>query len=493
MRRCKMTAFLVMAVLMMMALKAKAAFPADMDKKPVICRPLYEATSGIQYYSDPGLTIKKGVADGRNFVLSATKVQGDAIYGSFDLNGKKETGWFNQNIFVEDGNYEDEYYTVRSSMDVYRDRDLDETQDTIRKYSGVIVIGKGKGCRQVIYQRRNKEGYGIGWMDADTLKNTLVYDGREKQTLADGEYIFRCGYRDDANGGVPLVVQTKLKEYSPSRFTISHVSNDKYYIQDSQTQKYLTVNTKDNGLSYGINLTKEADPQNSLFKLTRVNGSYRLQSLKSWQFLGKNQEDRLVLERYPFKYSLYWRVSAPSKMLNNKAPMVFTQYDPAWCGTAYGSEGCMGTAGCGILATVNAVYALSGQYMDVMELADYAVDKEYRIVGSGTDEGIFKAACKQYGNKYNFTWDGQSGKLKTLKKKLAQGDTAVVHVTGHYVAVVDYNEKTGKFLMLDSNYLPKREDTAFGDWISKNRLVEGYLEAQQYYFFKLKDSPSTLP
>ena len=25
----------------------------------------------------------------------------------------------------------------------------------------------------------------------------------------------------------------------------------------------------------------------------------------------------------------------------------------------------MGTAGCGILATVNAVYALTGQYMDV--------------------------------------------------------------------------------------------------------------------------------
>jgi hypothetical protein len=131
--------------------------------------------------------------------------------------------------------------------------------------------------------------------------------------------------------------------------------------------------------------------------------------------------------------------------------------------------------------------------MDVKELADYAVEKEYRIPGSGTDEGIFKAACKQYGNKYNFTWDGRGEKLKQLKKKLAKGDTAVVHVEGHYVAVVDYDEKTGKFLMLDSNYLPKREDTAFGDWISKDRLLYGTLGAQQYYYFKLRDPIKKLP
>ena len=492
MNRCRITAFLVLAVLMMAALEAKAAFPADMAEHPVICHPLYEAFSGIEYYSDPGLMMKKGVVQDKDFILTATKVSDHAIYGSFDLEGRQETGWFHQSIFVEDGNFEDEYYTVRSAMDVYRDRDLDEIQDTIKKYSGVIVIGKGKGCRQVIYQRK-KGGYGIGWMDKDSLDNTLVYDGREKQTLADGEYIFRCGYRDDVDGGAPLSAQEEIKDHAPSHFHIRHVTRDHYYIQDAQTNRYLTVYTRDHGLSYGLCQTKEPDEIASLFHLQRANGSFRIQSAKSRQFLGKDQEDKLILERYPCMDALCWRVSAPSKMLDARSPMVFTQYDPAWCATSYGSEGCMGTAGCGILATVNAVYALTGQYMDVMELADYAVEKEYRIIGSGTDEGIFKAACKEYGNKYNFTWDGHSGKMKTLISKLAQGDTAVVHVTGHYVAIVDYDKKTGKFLMLDSNYLPKREDTAFGDWISKNRLVEGYLEAQQYYFFKRKDSISTLP
>ena len=80
-----------------------------------------------------------------------------------------------------------------------------------------------------------------------------------------------------------------------------------------------------------------------------------------------------------------------------------------------------------------------------------------------------------------------------LKKKLAEGDTAAVHVEGHYVAIVDYDRNTGKYLMLDSNYLPKREDTPFGDWISQDRLMEGTLQAQQFYYFKLRDPVSMLP
>lgn len=146
----------------------------------------------------------------------------------------------------------------------------------------------------------------------------------------------------------------------------------------------------------------------------------------------------------------------------------------------------MGTAGCGILATVNAVYALSGQYMDVMELADYAVEKNYRIVGSGTDDGIFKAACKEFGKKYGFAWDGKSGSVDVLKKKLKAGDTAVAHVEGHYVCISDYDKKTKKYLVLDSNYIPKRETSAFGDWVKVKRLLSGPLEAKNFFFFKLR-------
>ncbi len=181
-----------------------------------------------------------------------------------------------------------------------------------------------------------------------------------------------------------------------------------------------------------------------------------------------------------------WRIRAEASQVDPDNPMVFTQYDPEWCGKAYGSEGSMGTAGCGILATVNAVYALTGQYMNVMELADYAVETGLRIVGSGTDDGIFSAAADQFGGIYGFEYDGKSGSIDTLKKKLDQGDVAMAHVIGHYVAITSYDQKKDKYLLLDSNYLPKRETTPFGDWVSPSRLTDGYLYGQMYFFYKIR-------
>ena len=65
--------------------------------------------------------------------------------------------------------------------------------------------------------------------------------------------------------------------------------------------------------------------------------------------------------------------------------------------------------------------------------------------------------------------------------------TAIVHVQGHYVSISDYNKKTKKYLLLDSNYLPKRATSAFGDWIKVDRLLSGALESQYFYFFKLSE------
>ena len=53
--------------------------------------------------------------------------------------------------------------------------------------------------------------------------------------------------------------------------------------------------------------------------------------------------------------------------------------------------------------------------------------------------------------------------------------------------VTKYNKKTKKYLLLDSNYLPKRATSAFGDWIKVDRLLSGALESQYFYFFKLSE------
>lgn len=532
-KRIVFASLFCIAMLFCVGKKAEAAFPYDMEQKPVIATSIQDGKVAV--YSDENLKNKKEEVAGNNLTIEAYKVSKNSIYGNYKSGKSSGTGWFSLSTFVVNPKYKNVYATVRAKMHIYTSRSFSKVQTTIKKYSGVIVISKVDGDRQVICDKNDH--YEIGWMTSHAFSNTLLYDGREKQTLADGIYKFRCGYQDDENGGSKD--QSAMESYPEYTFKIMHTTRNQYYIQNVQTEKYLAVTFKSTGKKekkgsvgkYVVCWTKQPDKTYGLFQLQRLNGAFSIQNVKSKYFLAQpvveesesnsgdsrmsaavknseepkaansgegdqidtasenaekqsNMESTFTLEKGRSTQETHWRIHAAQKMSNTKKPFVFTQYDPEWCATPYGGGGCMGTAGCGILATVNAVYALSGQYIDVMELANYAVEKNYRIVGSGTDDGIFKAAAKKYGQKYGFAWDGASGSIDVLKKKLKAGDTAVVHVQGHYVSISDYNKKTKKYLLLDSNYLPKRATSAFGNWIGVNRLLSGALESQYFYFFK---------
>lgn len=458
-------------------------FPADIEQKPVIADAVDKGM--VKVYNDADLQKECGQVDGSRLQITARKVRGQSIYGAYRSGDQQGEGWFSIAVFVENPEYEPVYATARESMYAYTDSSFDEIQGTIGKYTGVIVISKEAGNRQIIFDRG--EHYQTGWMTAGAFSNCLLYDGRDKQTLADGVYRFRCGYADDEQGGAAMGRQTELSRYQPYTMEIQYISEDDYWMKEQQTGKYLTVRWEKKKSSWVTDWVDNPDGTYSRFHFSRNTGSFALQNVATGMFVGQNEKKQLVLQEDRQDNGTHWRISALEKMLNTAQPMVMTQYDPQWCGTPYGGGGSMGTAGCGVLATVNAVYALSGQYMDVMELADYAVEKNYRIVGSGTDDGIFEAACKKFGKKYNFAWDGRSGSIDLLKKKLKAGDVAVVHVQGHYVVIGAYSKKKNKYLLLDSNYLPKRATSAYGDWISVDRLLSGSLEVQSFFFFKLRD------
>ena len=494
-RKIALTSLFCVVMLLCVGRKAEAAFPYDMEQKPVTATSIQNGKVAV--YNDENLKNKKEEVEGNNLTIEAYKVSKNGIYGNYKSGKSSGAGWFSLDTFVVNPKYKNVYATVRDRMHIYTSRSFSKVQTTIKKYSGVIVISKVDGDRQVICDKNDH--YEIGWMTAGAFSNTLLYDGREKQALADGIYKFRCGYQDDKNGGSKD--QSAMKSYPEHTFKIMHTTQNQYYIQNVETEKYLAVTFKSTGKKaekgsvgkYVVSWTEQPDKTYGLFQLQRLNGAFSIQNVKSKYFLAQaaatevsseDDENAFILEKSRNTQETHWRIHAAQKMSNTKKPFVFTQYDPEWCATPYGGGGCMGTAGCGILATVNAVYALSGQYMDVMELANYAVEKNYRIVGSGTDDGIFKAAAKKYGQKYGFAWDGASGSIDVLKKKLKAGDTAIVHVQGHYVSISDYNKKTKKYLLLDSNYLPKRATSAFGDWIGVNRLLSGALESQYFYFFK---------
>ena len=532
-KRIVFASLFCIVVLLCVEKKADAAFPYDIEQKPVTATSIQDGK--VTVYKDENLKNKKEEIMGNNLTIEAYKVSKNSIYGNYKSGKNTGAGWFSLSTFVVNPKYKNVYATVRDGMHIYTNRSFSKVQTTIKKYSGIIVISKVDGDRQVICDKNDH--YEIGWMTAGAFSNTLLYDGREKQILSDGIYKFRCGYQDDKNGGSKK--QITMESYPEYTFKIMHTTKNQYYIQNVQTEKYLAVIFKkadkkaEKGKTgkYTICWTEHPDKTYGLFQLQRLNGAFSIQNVKSKYFLAQpavgeaatnsgdtqattseknstktedtnnggetqidtssenaqqkdNFETAFTLEKSRSTQETHWRIHAVQKMSNSKKPFVFTQYDPEWCAIPYGGGGCMGTAGCGILATVNAVYALGGQYMDVMELANYAVEKNYRIVGSGTDDGIFKAAAKKYGQKYGFAWDGASGSIDVLKKKLKAGDTAIVHVQGHYVSISDYNKKTKKYLLLDSNYLPKRATSAFGDWIGVNRLLSGALESQYFYFFK---------
>lgn len=462
-------------------------FPTDMDVRPVIVHSIKYDT--VNVYSNAALSQQTGQVDGGTLRLTAYRVEENGIYGDYVSGDVQGSGWFAVDTFVENPNYEPVYATTRDAMYAYTDSSFDEVRGNIKKYTGIIVVSQEGGNRQVIYE--TEDGYEIGWMTSDAFSNCLLYDGREKQILSDGTYVFRCGYKDDADGGVAMGSQSSLSSYDSYTMELAYVSDNNYLIINQETGQYLSAErTLSDGEASGTWTpiwTEEPDEVYGLFHFNRNTGSFAVQNTACCLFLAQNEERELVFVTSRQSEESHWRVSAVEKMLNKAQPMVFTQYDPQWCGTSYGSGGSMGTAGCGVLAAVNAVYSLSGQYMDVMELADYAVEKNYRIVGSGTDDGIFKAACQKFGRKYNFAWDGKSGSIDELKEKLQEGDVAIVHVEGHYVVIGAYSKKKDKYLLLDSNYLPKRATSAFGDWISVDRLLSGSLEVQSFYFYKLRD------
>ena len=479
MTKYRLSVLVIIAVLMagIQTVSVKAAFPYDMEEKPVWA---YAITmDDINVYEDENLEHVKKSVSGNGFVLITTKESEDGLFGSFEDGDHTSWGWFDKKDFIDDPEYEHEYATVRDSMAIYTDESFDEQRDVIKKYSGVIAISQIGEDRQVIYEK--KDHYGTGWMTESSYSDTLLYDGREKQSLRDGIYLCVNGYLDNEKGGETK--QIYMEEYPQQRLKLTHLTGDYYEIQDAATEEYLCVDVS--GKKPKV-VRSAKEQQGCSFRIHRLSGAFTIQSAESRTFLTQNREGKWRLSLDPTSFENQWRIKAEAKIQEDNDPFVITQYDPEWCATPYGGGGCMGTAGCGILAPVNAVYALTGQYMDVMELADYAVKKHYRIVDNGTDEGIFKASCKAFGKKYGFAWDG-GGDIKKLKKKLNAGDVAVVHVQGHYVAITAYDKKKNKYLLLDSNYLPKREDTPFGDWIKPSRLLEGTLEIQNCYFFKLDE------
>lgn len=138
----------------------------------------------------------------------------------------------------------------------------------------------------------------------------------------------------------------------------------------------------------------------------------------------------------------------------------------------------MYSSACGIFSFCNAVFALNHNEADAVEVAQWAYDiKAYRPGGSGTyREILYNNVEEKYGEELGFTLNGQIwGKVtdSRLTNHLLSGGVAVIHVSGHFMAITGYNAETGLYHVLESACSTKRG--LEGDsWVTAQKMTSGY-------------------
>ena len=380
------------------------------------------------------------------------------------------------------------YAMVRNDIPVYYSNDGEDVKTYLPAFSGIEVIDSTSSWYQVEYE--TKSDVSTGWVTKDEFTyDCLVYNGTEKQILANGTYTFR--YCNNSENATILNTIDDSSYFSNHSFSckIKFLGNKSFQVYRTDTGKYLLADqlfeSDDNQIIWG------AEEKAGTFHFIRKGNYYGIQDTVTNRYLATNEAGLLIFNN---EKNILWRLTRNNKAISKSSLRVFVQFDPEWASTHYGrgknedpSTNNYCTSACGIFSTMNAIYSLTGHYVNPDILADYAVEKYFRIEGHGTDSGFFKAAAKKFGYKYGFQYDGSGESIKQLKDKLKKGDTAIAYVPGHYVAIVDYDKTKNKFLLLDPHYLPKRKTSSFGDWVSQKDLEEGALFAQMFFYYKALD------
>ena len=186
----------------------------------------------------------------------------------------------------------------------------------------------------------------------------------------------------------------------------------------------------------------------------------------------------------------------------------YLQCDSRWAlvthGKTTGFTGRMDLNACGILSFVNAVYNCTGRFIYPTNVADWAYNKGYYNNNAqggiaNTVYGAFATKCAdQFGAEYGFRVIGGGAGTSyssELQNHVANNGTAVVHVVGHYMTLVDYNTSTGKFLVFDSypgdkgSSKRKSLTTTNGDWKTPAQLATGNIKIDKYWLFESTGAP----
>ena len=376
---------------------------------------------------------------------------------------------------IYDKEYSEKYGFAREAASVYGDPYGSKQEGKIEKFSGVIIVSETESYVQVIYH--NEDKYDIGWILKDFFnKEVKLYNGAEKQLLADGVYAIES-YKKNRLFLVELIFE----------------GDQQYSIHSIVADRYLEVKYDKNDVVTGLFWNKKNNVDAQKWELVREYDRFYIRNQQAEMYLvprdGKEIGLTPILEEIKNEFSeegkkekygtATWSFTRMSGK-NVDPYRNFLQYDPDWGSEEYGNVngdygGRMAAAGCGVVAIVNMVYALNGQFIDPMVLADFAVKNEYRVIGSGTDDEIYQAVAEEFGDAYDFQFIKRCYNVFQMKAYLEKGCVAISYVPGHYVTIADYDKETEEFLVLDSHPIPKRPTSPWGDWFPWERLESGGL------------------
>lgn len=424
------------------------------------------------------------------------------------------------------------YATCRQVCSIYAWPDGSDFQDYLPEFTGVAVIDEDGAWYQVRYKKHGQPR--TGWMTKEEFNwGCLLYDGRDKQPAADGVYTAEQSAHLEEDPVATVFSKDRIITTDQMQLHLVYVSDHCYRIKNETTGLWLcpasTVDSSVNSIKdrQASDYAKEVQEQSTeknfnisdflkpdesseeaadarsrtpvyqlwgskkqagLFTLVREGSCYSIIDHPSKKYFVL--QDSGLLGFSFVKYNR-WVLTRNEKAVDDESIRDYTQIDGEWANYHYGHgrertslENNFCTSGCGIFATVNAIYSLTGHFASPYELAEYAVDHYYRIEGSGTDAGFFEAASDAFGSKYGFEYAGTVEYFDDLIAELNAGNVAITYVPGHYTTIVDYNKKRDEFLLLDPHYLPKRATCSFGDWVPRKNLEEGDLFAMMYYIYK---------
>ena len=159
---------------------------------------------------------------------------------------------------------------------------------------------------------------------------------------------------------------------------------------------------------------------------------------------------------------------------DRRTPTVFLQGDARWAASPYGylsdsAASTIAASGCGILALTNAVYYLNGIFIEPSFAAEYAAGAGFHVAG-GTKWDFYRGFAQTYGEACGVEYAGEVTSYAELKNMLLRDCVAICSVPGHIMALVDYDEALGRFLLLDSAPDDLRATGAGYVWISEQEL-----------------------